>query len=501
MSGIQKRFGSVKVLEDVDFSIYRGEIHILAGENGAGKSTLMKILSGVYNEYEGTIVLDGEKIHPTNPLEANKLGIAAIYQELSLVPPLSVAANLSLGHTITKHGFVNIGAEKAEAIRTLEQMGLDVDVDVLIENLPLSVQQLIEIAKAIRLDAQVIIMDEPSSALNSKDVEVLFSFVNQLKEQDRGIVYITHRMEEIHRLADRVTVLRDGRRIGSAPASEITEKQLITWMVGREMDAQFPLHETHIGKEALRVEHFSVYKRSGNMKPLVDDISFAVHQGEVLGIGGLQGSGASELFMGIFGSEGYKRRGSIYIDEKLVRFRSPEEAIRNHIALLTNDRKATGLVLSMSVLANLCLADMKRLSTFGFRNTQAERKAADSMIETLRIKVTSADMDVKDLSGGNQQKVAIGKWLEVDPEILLLDEPTRGVDVGAKHEIYQLMNAWTAEGRSIILITSEMPELLALSDRIIVMHRGRITAEFAHGEATAENVLEAAMGRNQLPVK
>ena len=501
MQGITKRFGSVKVLENVDFPIYGGEIHILAGENGAGKSTLMKILSGVYTDYEGTISVDGKATHPTNPLESNNYGISAIYQELSLVPPLSVADNLCLGHPLTKYGFIDKKAEKVEASRTLERIGLDVDVDSLVEDFSLSVQQLIEIAKAIRLNAKVIVMDEPSSALNSHDVETLFSLVDQLKKQNCGIVYITHRMEEIYHLADRISVLRDGRLIGSALACDVPEKKLITWMVGREINEQFPVHETWATGESLRVEHFSVYKDSWYSKAMVDNVSFAVGKGEILGIGGLQGSGASDLFMGIFGSDNFKTQGTIYINTKPVKIHSPREAIRNGIALLTNDRKATGLVLSMSVIANICMASMRKLSIFGFMNERTERKVAQYMVKTLGIKARSLEMDVKDLSGGNQQKVAIGKWLQTKPEIMLLDEPTRGVDVSAKHEIYQQMNTWKAEGLSIVLITSEMPELLALSDRIIVMHRGKITAEFAHDEATAENVLEAAMGKSRISDK
>ncbi|NJL71286.1 MAG: sugar ABC transporter ATP-binding protein [Candidatus Competibacteraceae bacterium] len=501
LSGISKRFGPVKVLDEVDFSIYGGEVHILAGENGAGKSTLMKILSGVHSDYGGTIRMDGLAIRPANPLDANRQGIAAIYQELSLVPPMSVADNLCLGHPIERYGLVRREAERAEAARTLDLMGLELDVKTPVEDLPISVQQRIEIAKAVRLNARVIIMDEPSSALNAYDVESLFALVGELKKQNRGIVYITHRMEEIHRLADRISVLRDGRLVGSAIAAEMPEKRLITLMVGREMNEQFPGRSTKPAGDYLRVEHFSVSRGNGRARPTVEDVSLTLRRGEILGLGGLQGSGVSDLVMGIFGAPNLKTRGTLTVDGKRPRIRSPKDAIRNGIALLTNDRKATGLVLSMTVTANICMADLGNLATLGWRSIGKERRAGEEMVKALQIRAQSAEMDVMNLSGGNQQKVAIGKWLQTKPAILLLDEPTRGVDVGAKHEIYQLMNAWTERGLSIILITSEMPELLALSDRIIIMHRGTVTAEFSHDEATAENVLEAAMGRTRGAVR
>lgn len=495
MNGITKFFGPVKVLEQVDFSIYPGEVHILAGENGAGKSTLVKILAGAYADYQGRISMGEREIRPSSPLDANRHGIAAIHQELSLIPSMTVADNLFLGHPMTRSGFIREKAHRRSAEEVLHRAGVDVSVTTFVEDLPISVQQLIEITKAIRLNARVLIMDEPSSALNAHDVETLFAVVRQLKSENRGIVYITHRLEEIHRLADRITVLRDGKLVGTALAPELPEKMLINWMVGREMEEQFPRHTFQASSEALRVENLSVYKTGWAHRPLVDRVSLSAGHGEILGIGGLQGSGASELFLGLFGAMPKRTVGRVSIGGKPVRIRSPREAIANGVALLTNDRKATGLISPMSVIANLCVANLANLSRYGWRRPRAEERMATDMGRTLQLRAASYDMEVGDLSGGNQQKVAIGKWLSTGPRIMLLDEPTRGIDVGAKHEIYQLMNELTTRGISILLVTSEMPELLAMSDRIIVMHRGTITAEFSRQEATAENVLEAAMGK------
>ena len=495
MNGITKFFGPVKVLDGVDFSIYPGEVHILAGENGAGKSTLVKILAGAYSDYQGRIVMEDRDIRPSSPLDANRHGIAAIHQELSLIPSMSVADNFFLGHPMTRSGFVREKAHRRSAGEVLGRAGVDVSVTTFVEDLPISVQQLIEITRAIRLNARVLVMDEPSSALNAHDVETLFALVRQLKSENRGIVYITHRLEEIHRLADRITVLRDGKLVGSALASELPEKKLVHWMVGREMEEHFPRHTPKTSSEALRVENLSVYKVGWAHRPLVDRVSLSAGRGEILGIGGLQGSGASELFLGLFGAMPKRTEGRVSIEGKPVRIRSPREAIANGVALLTNDRKATGLISPMSVIANLCVANLGNLSRYGWRRPRAEERVATEMGRTLQLRAASYDMEVGDLSGGNQQKVAIGKWLSTGPRIMLLDEPTRGIDVGAKHEIYQLLNELTARGISILLVTSEMPELLAMSDRIIVMHRGSITAEFSRQEATAENVLEAAMGK------
>ena len=495
MKGICKNFGSVRVLNQVNLEVYPGEVHILAGENGAGKSTLIKILAGVHTAFEGSIEIEGRAVSPSSPHEANVMGIVAIHQELSLVPSMSVTDNIFLGRALTQYGFVQRTRQKNEARRILAQLGLDIDVDLSVEAYPIATQQLIEIAKAISIQAKVIIMDEPTSALQTPEVSKLFHLKDELKNRGYGIIYITHRMEEIEEIADRITVLRDGEHIGTALASELPTPELIKWMVGREMDEQFPRHVPHVGEERIRIENFSVPSLKHKHQKAVDGVSLAVRSGEILGIGGLQGSGASELFMGLFGAYGHATRGELRLNGKSLRVRSPGKAIEYGIALLTNDRKATGLVLSMSIVANTTLADLKRLCPGGWRRPERERKATEELGKALRLQAASIDMDVEELSGGNQQKVALAKWLQVNPQVLLLDEPTRGVDVGAKHEIYQLMNEWTSEGIAIVLITSEMPELLAMSDRIVVMHRGKITATFDREEASAELVLEAAMGK------
>jgi ABC-type sugar transport system ATPase subunit len=496
MTGIAKRFGSVLVLDGVDLEVFAGEVHVLAGENGAGKSTLVKILAGVHTDFEGTLEIDGRPVRPDSPLAANALGVAMIYQELSLVPSMRVADNIFLGRSPTSRaGLIDDRAQRAEARRLLEPLGIEVDVDRLVEQLPIGTRQLIEIAKALSYRAKVIVMDEPTSALSAPEVERLFGLIARLKAQGRGIVYITHRMEEIDAIADRITVLRDGRFVGSAPAAELPTPRLVEWMVGREVAQQFPRHEARPGAERLRVEEFVVTGGARSARPLVDRVGFSVRAGEILGIGGLQGSGASAMLMGLAGAYGDRARGRVWLDGRPVCIRRPRDAIDRGMAMLTNDRKATGLVLSMSVVANATLADLRRLAPGGWRRPRREREATSRLSEALHLRAASLEMEVGELSGGNQQKVALAKWLQTDPRILLLDEPTRGVDVGAKREIYQLMNEWTLRGIAIILITSEMPELLAMSDRILVLHRGRAIAELSRGQATAQRVLEAAMGK------
>lgn len=499
MNGVTKRFGDVTVLKDVPFEVRVGEVHVLAGENGAGKSTLIKILAGVHTEFEGRIEIGGREVHLRTPLEANALGVAVIHQELSLIGPMSVADNIFLGRTPARGGLVQDAAQQERAVHWVQQLGLDIDVRRPVEQFSIAVQQLIEIAKALSQDARVIVMDEPTSALNAPEVERLFALIQSLKQRGCGIVYISHKMEEIERIADRITVLRDGRWIGTAAAKDLPEPELIRWMVGRELGEQFPRHMPHLREERLRLENFSVFPDGVSKKSAVHDISLSVRAGEILGIGGLQGSGASELFLGLFGSYGAVTQGRAQLDGKEMRFRSPEQAIDSGVALLTNDRKATGLVLSLSIIANATLAGLRELSPAGWRQPAREREAARTTTSLMQVRAESLEREVNVLSGGNQQKVAIAKWLQTRPRLLLLDEPTRGIDIASKREIYQLMNEWTGQGIGIMLITSEMPELLTLSDRIVVMHRGGFAAEFSRQQATPEAVLAAAMGSNSFP--
>jgi ribose transport system ATP-binding protein len=495
MTGISKRFGSVTVLREVDLEICGGQVLILAGENGAGKSTLIKILGGVHTDFEGTIELGGNPIRPKSPLEANALGIAVIYQELSLVRSMTVADNIFLGRSLTRAGFVDDHTQHRQAQRLLDQLGIEIDVRQRVEDLPIAQQQLTEIAKALAQNAQVIVMDEPTSALNAPEVERLFGLIRELKARGCGLVYITHKMEEIERIGDRITVLRDGQHIGTAPGAELPPAKLVQWMVGREMAEQFPRHAGQLGEERLRLERFSVADQRRAKRAVVESVSLSVRAGEILGIGGLQGSGASELFMGLFGGYGKNIRGQALLNSRPFEISSPRAAIDQGVALLTNDRKATGLVLPLSIVANTTLADLPRLSPRGWRQPRRETEAARTLGQTLSLRAASLDMEVGWLSGGNQQKVALAKWLQTRPQLLLLDEPTRGIDVGAKREVYELMNTLTAQGIAILLITSELPELLAMSDRIVVMHRGRLTGEFSPDQATPERILEAAMGR------
>ena len=494
MQGIGKSFGPVRVLEDVDFEIYPGEVHVLAGENGAGKSTLIKILGGVHTSFDGTIQIGGRKVRPGSPQAAAALGVAVIHQELSLVPTMSVADNLFLGRSITSAGFVCDSDQRSRARQLLGDLGVDVDPTRLVEELPIGTQQLAEIAKALAYNAKVIVMDEPTSALTAPEVDHLFARIEELKAQGCGIVYISHKMEEIERIANRITVLRDGQLVGTAPASELPPAEMVRWMIGREVGNQFPRHVPHLGDQRLLVRDLVVPNPRRGGVNLVDRVSLEVRAGEILGIGGLQGSGASQLLHGLFDARRQRASGEVWIDGRWFYPSTPAAAIRRGLALLTSDRKTNGLVLSLSITANSTLTDLRRLSSMGWRQPSRERTAAQSTADTLALRPASFEMPVSALSGGNQQKVALAKWLQIEPRILLLDEPTRGIDVGAKHEIYELLNQWTAQGIAIVLITSEMPELLAMSDRIVVMHRGRVTAELAHDEATADRVLEAAMG-------
>jgi ribose transport system ATP-binding protein len=494
MRGIGKRFGSARVLEGVDLDIHPGEVLVLAGENGAGKSTLIKILGGVHADYEGTLEIQGQIARPQSPLEAAALGISVIFQELSLVPSMTVTDNIFLGRPVARGGWIDDRAQRLEARKLLGRLGLEIDVRRRVDELSISQQQQVEIAKALARHTRVVVMDEPTSALSAPEVDQLFGLITDLKARQCGVVYITHRMEEIERVADRITVLRDGRHVATTIAAGLEPARLIRWMVGRDLADQFPRNAPHPGPVRLRLHGFSVPARRRDQPAPVDRVTLSVHAGEIVGVAGLQGSGNSELFLALFGVRGSQVSGQVHLREQPFRVRSPRHSIEQGMALLTNDRKATGLVLSLSVTANATLADLPRLSPWGWRRPRRENAVARSLGERLHLRAPSLDLEVETLSGGNQQKVALGKWLQTDPQVLLLDEPTRGIDVAAKREIYQLLNQLTAQGLAILLITSELPELLALSDRLVVLHRGRVTAEFDRLEATPEKVLEAAMG-------
>ena len=494
-SGIGKSFGPQQVLSEVDFDLLPGEVHILSGENGAGKSTLIKIFAGVHTEYEGHIEMEGRPVRFRGPLDAAQRGISVIHQELSLIPSMNVVDNIFLGRERTLAGhWMNFSDQRQSCRDLLKRLDLDLDISQPVGSFSLSVQQTLEIAKALAFEARILIMDEPTSALSDPEVERLFSIIDSLKAQGYGIVYISHKMEEIYRIADRITVLRDGKKIATTPASQLSHDELVHQMVGRELGEQFPRHTPSLGDERLSVKHLSLDDPQGLRGKLVDNVSFSVRRGEILGIGGLQGSGASELLGALFGVYGRMARGEVLLDGQPFQPGAPLRSIEQGLALLTNDRKTTGLVLGMSIARNITLASVPKYSPGHWFCGGKEREAATRQKQALGIKAADLQLPVETLSGGNQQKVALAKWLETEPKVLLLDEPTRGVDVGAKREIYELMNDWTRQGYAIVLITSEMPELLALSDRIIVMHRGQITAELSGSEATQESILHAAMG-------
>jgi ribose transport system ATP-binding protein len=505
MSGITKRFGRNVVLRGVSLDVYPGEVHILAGENGAGKSTLIKVLAGVYGDWEGAVEYFGRAARPRSPVEAMRLGVSVIYQELSLVPAMTVADNIFLGRTRGRGGFVPRAEQRSKTRELLQGIGLRIEPDTPVENLPIAAQQLVEIAKALSRDARVLVMDEPTSALTAPEVDTLFSLIGKLKREGRGIVYITHKMEEIGRIGDRVTVLRDGERIGSRPARQLTSAELVRWMVGRDVGSGFSLPASSraespspaaapAGEERLRLGNFSVPSGPGSARLAVEGVDLELRAGEVVGLAGLQGSGVSQLLLGLFGGYGASTGGSVHLNGRKATIGSPQDAIRQGMALLTSDRKATGLVLCRSIQENAVLADLRRLAPGGWRAPARERAAVDALARSLRLKAASLEMEAGELSGGNQQKVALAKWIQTGPRVFLLDEPTRGIDVGAKQEIYQLIHEWTAQGIAILMTSTELPELLALSDRIVVLDRGRVMAAFRRGEATAEQVLAAAMG-------
>lgn len=488
MQHISKTFPGVVALDDVSFALRKSEVHILLGENGAGKSTLMKILSGAYQKTAGQILLNNQEVEIKNPKHAQDLGIGIIYQELNLVPQLSAAENIFLGREPMRlPGLIDRKTMEREAARLLNELGIAIEVRRPVRELSIAAQQMVEVAKAISLNARILIMDEPTSALTEREIQELFARIRQLKATGVSIVYISHRMEELFAIGDRVTVLRDGRNVGTYEIGEVTKAELIRLMANRELTNQFPKVRAARGDEALRVEHLN---RDGVLK----DISFTLHRGEVLGIAGLLGSGRTELARAIFGADKIDS-GQIYLNGSLQRIHSPQQAINAGLGFLTEDRKTQGLVLALSVKDNVCLPNVGKFARLGIVNGSEENRAAIRYVNDLRIKTPSIRQQVVNLSGGNQQKVVLGKWLCSQAEIFIFDEPTRGIDVGAKAEIYELINQLTAKGVAVLMISSELPEILGMSDRILVMHQGRINGEFAAEEATQEKILSCALGQ------
>jgi ribose transport system ATP-binding protein len=488
MIGIDKRFPGVVALDAVDFDLYSGEVHVLLGENGAGKSTLMKILSGAYRKDAGEVRLEGRAVEIGSPKWARDQGISTIYQEFNLIPQLAVAENIFLGRERSKFpGIIDRRRAIREAQEILDDLGVDISAKSRVADLTVAEQQMVEIAKALSLKAQIVIMDEPTSALTDRETEELFTKTNRLKDRGVGVIYISHRMEELFQIGGRVTVLRDGRKVATHQLSEVTPEELVRLMANRDLKEHFPRVRTKRGKELLSVRNLS---RKGQL----DKVSFFLRSGEVLGVAGLLGAGRTALARAIFGVNSFDE-GEIWVRGKPVSISSPAVAIRHGIGYLTEDRKKQGLVLKLSVKHNISLPSMKSVAKKGFLNRQMEKKLADRYISDLEIKTPSADVKSVFLSGGNQQKVVLSKWLARESEILIFDEPTRGIDVGAKVEIYQLMNRLTANGAGILMISSELPEILGMSDRVLVMRAGRIVEEFEAGDATQERILGAALGQ------
>lgn len=493
MESITKRFGGVHALEDVTFEARPGEVHALCGENGAGKSTLMKILAGAISEHGGRIEIDGKARRFEGPRDAEDAGIRIIYQELNLVPDLSVAANIFLGRELrNRFGLIDNRAMEAEARRLFERLGAVISPKARVSDLRIGDQQMVEIAKALAFEASVVIMDEPTSALSDAEVERLFRVIGDLKAAGTTVIYISHKMNEVFSLSDSVTVLRDGRFVASARRSEIEPAQVVAWMVGREISAlHFDEHAT-FGPEILKVEHLNLPGPPHSGRPSLKDVSFLLRKGEILGVAGLLGAGRTELLEALFGASPGTPHGSIWLDGQTVTFRSPAEAIEKGVALVTEDRKNFGLFAEMTVRENITMCHLHALTKSGLVSGRAEGSAVSESVKKLGIKTDGGEAPVVSLSGGNQQKCIIARWLLTRPKVLLLDEPTRGIDVGAKAEIYVLMRKLAEEGMAIVMTSSELPELLAVCDRILVLCEGRLTADMPRHEASEVAIMHAA---------
>ncbi|MEU3119149.1 sugar ABC transporter ATP-binding protein [Streptomyces sp. SID8385] len=484
IENIRKTFPGVVALDSVDFDLRRGEVHVLLGENGAGKSTLIKMLSGAYRPDSGTIYAEGREVRIQSAQDAERLGIATIYQEFNLVPDLTVAENIFLGRQPRRFGLIDRKKMEADAEELLARVGVQVSPRARVRDLGIARLQMVEIAKALSLDARVLIMDEPTAVLTSEEVEKLFAIVRQLRADGVGIVFITHHLEEIAALGDRVTVLRDGRSVEQVPAST-PEDELVRLMVGRSIDQQYPREHPEQGEPLLTVRGLT---RDG----VFQDVGFEVRAGEIVGLAGLVGAGRTEVARAVFGADPYDR-GSVEVLGRELPRHDVNAAMTAGLGLVPEDRKGQGLVLDASVQENLGLVTLKAASRGGLVDLKGQRTAAARIAEQLGVRMAGLGQHVRTLSGGNQQKVVIGKWLLADTKVLILDEPTRGIDVGAKVEIYQLMNELTASGHAVLMISSDLPEVLGMSDRVLVMAQGRVAGELAGDAATQDAVMALAV--------
>lgn len=480
LKNITKEFPGVKALDDVTINIERGTIHGLVGENGAGKSTLIKVLAGIYQPNKGEIILDGKPCRFNSPIEARRAGISVVHQEIKLAEPLSVAENMFLGNVQLKNGLVDWKGMRRCAREIVEDLGMDIDINAQVSSLTVAKKQIVEIMHAINNNSRILIMDEPSAVLTDRELEVMFRIVKQLRDEGITIIYISHRLDEIFGLCSNVSVLRDGCHIDTIPVASVDRQGLINMMVGREMGQEYPKEVGNVGGTILEVKNLS--------RGILQDISFEVKSGEVFGISGLVGAGRTELARAILGID-KPESGEVYVRGKKVHYRTFADAIRDGLGLIPEDRKLQGLVQIMSVKRNTTLVNMKRVLRAGVISSSLEEKLSKEYADKLHVVTPSMETEVQYLSGGNQQKVVIAKWLFQNSEILFLDEPTRGIDVGAKAEIYRLINRMAKEGKTIIMISSEMPELLGMCDRIMVMHEGHKMGELNAAEATQEKIM------------
>ena len=490
LKNVSKAFPGVQALDDISIDIYNGEIHALLGENGAGKSTLIKLLTGVHSWDSGTITFDGVEITALNPSQAiHDLGIVPIYQELNLIPGLDVAENIFLGREILANKRFKIINRKEIVQRTisiLETLDQKISPTALINTLGVGKQQMVEVAKALSIEARLLILDEPTASLGEDETEDLFRVMRQLKSQGVTIIFISHKLEEAQRISDRLTILRDGKKIITTDSKDVSKEDIISYMVGRKLGDQYPKMDTIAGDLALEVRHLST-------KNLLQDISFSAYRGQVLGVAGLVGAGRTEMARAIVGADP-RTSGSIHINGAEVQIDSPKDALNNGLALLTEDRKSQGLFLGNTVLFNTTIANLRKYIQKLLIDITRQKHDASEVVQQLGVKTPSLNTMILQLSGGNQQKAVIGKWLNTDADIFIFDEPTRGIDVGAKIEVYNIINELISNGAAVIMISSELPEILGMSDRIIVLSEGRLTAKFSREEATQEKIMAAATG-------
>ncbi|MBU9673159.1 sugar ABC transporter ATP-binding protein [Planococcus sp. CP5-4] len=492
MTDICKSFSGNMVLKNVHFSLQKGEIHALMGENGAGKSTLMKIMSGIYTRDSGTVEVKEKKVEFTSPKQAEAEGIAVIHQELNILPHLSIADNLFLGReeTVGRTGILKTKDMERKTKKILGDLGLDIDPSLPASTLSVGQQQLVEIGKALSMEAEMIIMDEPTAALTDREIETLFVTIRELQKRGVSFVYISHRMEEIFSLCDRITILRDGEFVGERKISETSFEEIVQLMVGRELGDRFPERNSAIGDVKLSVKGLT-------RKGCFEDVSFDIHKGEIVSIAGLMGAGRTEVAQSLFG---YKKAdsGTVELDGKPVKIDNPQKAKGLGIGYVTEDRKTEGLIVDFTVEENISMANFESISNKGLLSKDKERSLYDRMVKRLGIRTSGPDQAAKSLSGGNQQKVVIAKWLGIEPDVLILDEPTRGVDVGAKKEIYSIINELAARGVAILMISSELPEVIGMADRVLVMHEGKLTADVPKQKMTQETIMHYATGGGKL---